>query len=77
MNAVKNTLRALFVIGVISLVMIGTVIVVAQLYALMILDGALAIRIAQKLAKPACLAATVTGIIGFLQGYVFKISAGE
>ncbi|HUL00672.1 MAG TPA: hypothetical protein VLX29_07445 [Nitrospirota bacterium] len=77
MENLKKSLRALFAIGVITLMAIGTVIVIAQIYSLIILDGKLAISISQKLAKPACLSATLTGVIGFLQGYVFKIKMGE
>jgi hypothetical protein len=72
MEIIKKILHALFTIGVITLILISIVIAVAQIYALIILDRKPAISISQKPAKPACIAATMPGVLGFIQGYVFK-----
>jgi hypothetical protein len=77
MEIFKKTLQVLFGIGVVSLLLIGTIIVAAQLYALFTLDGKLAISISKKLGDSACIAATVTGVLGFIQGYVFKIEVRD
>jgi hypothetical protein len=77
MDVFKKTLQVLFGIGVISLLLIGTIIVVAQLYALFLLDGKMAINIQKKLGDAACIAATATGVLGFIQGYVFKMEMGD
>jgi hypothetical protein len=77
MELFKKTLQVLFGIGVVSLLLIGTIIVILQLYALITLDGKMAISVSKKLGDSACIASTVTGVLGFIQGYVFKMEMGD
>lgn len=77
MEFVKKMLNLLFVFGVLVFMILGSVLVAVQLYGVLTVDGALAINVSKTLGKPTFIVATVTGLIGFVQGYVNGWSAGD
>jgi hypothetical protein len=56
---------------------LGTIIVAVQFYGIIVANGALAINISKALGKPAFIIATVTGLIGFVQGYINGWEMGD
>lgn len=77
MELLKKLLNVLFVCGVLSFMILGTIIVAVQAYSITTANGALAISIAKSLNKPAFTIATLTGLIGFVQGYVNGWEMGD
>lgn len=77
MALLKQALNVLFVCGVLIFMLLGTVIVVVQIYSILTANGAMAVKIMKTLGKPAFIIAAVTGLIGFLQGYVNGWDMGD
>ena len=77
MEFVKKMLNLLYVFGVLVFMILGSVLVAVQLYGVLTVDGALAIKVSKTLGKPTFIVATVTGLIGFVQGYVNGWAAGD
>ncbi len=77
MDFVKKLLNHTFVLGVLLFMALGTIIVAVQLYGVVTANGALAVNVTKTLGKPAFIAATITGLIGFVQGYVNGWSMGD
>ena len=77
MELLRKLLNVLFVCGVISFMVLGTIIVAVQFYSIIAANGALAISIGKTLNKPAFTIATITGLIGFIQGYVNGWEMGD
>lgn len=73
----KKLLNIIFVCGVIAFMSLGTVIVAVQAYSVLTANGNLAISINKTLAKPAFVIATITGLIGFAQGYINGWEMGD
>lgn len=77
MGLVRKTVDVLFVIGVLAFMSLGTLIVIVQSYSILFLDGALAVKIMKLLGKPAFIIASITGLIGFFQGYINGWDMGD
>ncbi len=77
MNFFKKAIEVLFVCGIVLFMLIGTVIVLVQGYSILVSNGALAISVKATLSRTAFIIATVTGILGFLQGYVNGWDMGD
>ena len=77
MELLKKLLNVLFVCGILSFMILGTIIVAVQAYSITTANGALAISIAKSLNKPAFTIATLTGLIGFVKGYVNGWEMGD
>ncbi len=77
MDLLKKLLNVLFVCGILSFMILGTIIVAVQAYGIITANGTLAVSIAKALNKPAFTIATLTGLIGFIQGYVNGWEMGD
>ena len=77
MELFRKSLNILFVCGVLGFMLLGTIIVAVQFYSVLAANGALAISIAKLLGKPAFAIATITGLIGFIQGYINGWEMGD
>ena len=77
MELLRKCLNAIFVCGVIVFMVLGTVIVLVQIYSIATANGALAVKIMKTVGKPAFVIALLTGIIGFVQGYVNGWDMGD
>jgi hydrogenase/urease accessory protein HupE len=77
MDLLRKLLNVLFVCGVLSFMILGTIIVAIQFYSIIVANGVLAVGIAKTLGKPAFAIATITGLIGFIQGYVNGWEMGD
>ena len=77
MELLRKCLNAIFVCGVIVFMVLGTVIVLVQMYCIATAYGALALKIMKTVGKPAFVIASLTGIIGFVQGYVNGWDMGD
>ena len=77
MEALKKILDVLFVTGIITFMILGSVIVAVQFFGVVTLDGALAISINKTLSKTTFVIASITGLIGFVQVYVNRWEMGD
>ena len=77
MNLLKKLLEGLFVLGIVVFMLMGTVIVLIQGYSILVFNGPLAISIRDILSRAAFMVAAVTGLLGFLQGYVNGWDMGD
>jgi hypothetical protein len=74
---VRGILDRLFVIGLATFLILGSVIVLGQLVGVITGNGALTIATAKTLGKTTFYAATVTGLIGYVQGYLYGWKSGD
>jgi hypothetical protein len=77
MNPLKRTLDTIFVLGLLSFMLLGSAIVLLQALGIASNNGDLAIRTKEALSKPACILASITGLCGFLMGYVHRSKSEE
>jgi len=77
MDFLRKVLNVLFVCGVVVFMTLGTVIVLVQAYSIVTANGALAVKIMKNVGKPAFIIASLTGVIGFVQGYVNGWEMGD
>lgn len=77
MDFIKKLLNIVFVCGVVSFMTLGTIIVAVQCFGIITTNGALTTGIAKTLGKPAYIIAAVTGLVGFVQGYVNGWAIGD
>lgn len=77
MQSVGKMLDVLFVVGLVAFMGLGTIIVVVQLFAVLTTNGPLATSVSKALAKPACVAASIAGLIGFIEGYIYHWKTGD
>jgi hypothetical protein len=77
MELLKKVLNALFVCGILAFMILGTIIVAVQLYSVIVANGTMAVKIMNALGKPAFIIASVTGLIGFVQGYINGWEMGD
>ncbi|RKL63336.1 hypothetical protein DXT63_07065 [Thermoanaerobacteraceae bacterium SP2] len=77
MGLFRKILSTLFAVGVIVFMIMGTIIVVVQLFGVITLNGPLTINISGALAKPAFVVSAVTGLLGFIQGYINGWDMGD
>lgn len=63
-------LNTSFTIGIITFMLLGTVIVVTQLLGVLTLNGPLTINISGVITKITFIVASITGLLGFVQGYI-------
>ncbi len=77
MKGLRNILDVLFVIGLALFMGLGTIIVLVQLVGVFSANGALTVNIMQKLGNPTFLIAAITGIIGFIQSYLYGWKTGD
>ena len=70
MNSFRKVLDNVFVVGVIAFMLMGSAIVLIQAYCIVVADGALSKSIMKTLGKPTFIIASITGLIGFVQGYL-------
>lgn len=77
MDNFKKFLETIFVCGVIAFMLLGSVIVLIQIYCVITVNGALSIYITKSLGKFTFAIATITGLIGFVQGYLNGWSMGD
>lgn len=77
MNRLRSFLDTIFVIGLVSFMVLGSILVFGQLVGAFTLNGALTIKSSDILAKPAFVIASITGLIGFLGAYIHGWKMGE
>ena len=77
MELLRKFLNTVFVGGIIAFMTMGTIIVLGQMYSIATANGALAVKIMKTVGKPAFVIASLTGIIGFVQGYVNGWDMGD
>ena len=77
MELLRKFLNTVFVGGIIAFMTMGTIIVLVQMYSIATANGALAVKIMKTVGKPAFVIASLTGIIGFVQGYVNGWDMGD
>lgn len=77
MDTLRKVLDNIFVIGVIAFMLMGSAIVLIQAYCIVVADGALSRSIMKTLGKPTFIVASITGLIGFVQGYINGWSMGD
>lgn len=77
MDLLRKLLNVSFVCGVLAFMILGTIIVAVQLYSVVVANGAMAVKIMNALGKPAFIIASLTGLIGFVQGYINGWEMGD
>lgn len=77
MQAIKKLVDTLFVIGVVLFMCLGSIIVLVQMFGVVTLNGPLTINIANAISNAAFIIASVTGLIGFIEGYLHNWKASE
>ncbi|HWR31612.1 MAG TPA: hypothetical protein VN631_17480 [Negativicutes bacterium] len=77
MNFLRKVLNFLFVCGVVVFMTLGTVIVLVQAYSIVTANGALAVKAMKTVGKPAFIIASLTGVLGFVQGYINGWEMGD
>lgn len=77
MDFLRKALNVLFVCGVVAFMTLGTVIVLVQAYSIVTANGALAVKTMKTIGKPTFIIASMTGVIGFVQGYVNGWEMGD
>lgn len=77
MELLRKSLNAVFVGGIIAFMTMGTIIVLVQMYSIATANGALAVQIMKTVGKPAFIIAALTGLVGFVQGYVNGWDMGD
>jgi hypothetical protein len=77
MDILRKGLNVLFVCGVVVFMALGTIIVLVQAYSIVTANGALAVKAMKMIGKPAFIIASLTGVIGFVQGYVNGWEMGD
>ena len=74
---IRGILDRIFVVGLIAFFALGSVIVVGQLYGVITGNGALTIEMNASLGKPTFYVATVVGLIGYVQSYLYGWKSGD
>ena len=74
---IRGILDRIFVVGLIAFLALGSVIVIGQLYGVITGNGALTIGMSDKLGKPTFYVATVVGLIGYVQSYLYGWKSGD
>jgi len=77
MELLRKFLNTVFVGGIIAFMTMGTIIVLGQMYSIATANGALAVKIMKTVGKPAFIIAALTGLVGFVQGYVNGWDMGD
>ncbi|NMC32734.1 MAG: hypothetical protein GYA36_09795 [Veillonellaceae bacterium] len=77
MELLRKFLNTVFVGGIIAFMTMGTIIVLVQMYSIATANGALAVKIMKTVGKPAFIIAALTGLVGFVQGYVNGWDMGD
>lgn len=72
MEQIKNVIDVFFVVGLVLFMTLGTAMVLVQLFGVIILKGDLVVKVSDILAKPSCVIASITGLLGFVGGYFSK-----
>ncbi|MGH7452393.1 MAG: hypothetical protein ACRENG_13690, partial [bacterium] len=66
----KKWLDRFFIAALVLFMLSGSIIVAVQLYGILTANGSLTSLIMSLLGKPAFIAASVTGLLGFVEGYL-------
>lgn len=74
---IRGILDVVFVIGLVAFLALGSVIVIGQLYGVVTADGALTMGMAKNLGKTTFYVASVVGLIGYIQSYLYGWKSGD
>jgi len=74
---IRGILDYVFVIGLISFLALGSVIVIGQLSGVITGNGALTIGMSANFGKITFYIATVVGLIGYVQSYLYGWKSGD
>ena len=74
---VRGILDRLFVIGLVCFLILGSFIVIGQFYGVITGNGALTVRIVKYLGNTTFYVATVVGLIGYVQSYLYGWKTGD
>jgi hypothetical protein len=74
---VRGILDTVFVIGLVTFLVLGSIIVIGQLYGVVTGNGALTMGMAKSLGKTTFYIAAVIGLIGYIQSYLYGWKSGD
>ena len=74
---VRKILDIVFIVGLLAFLLLGSAIVVGQLYGVLTGNGALTIGVFQKLGKTTFYIASAVGLIGYVQSYLYGWKSGD
>jgi len=74
---VRKILDMVFIVGLLAFLLLGSAIVIGQLYGVVTGNGALTIGIFQALGKTTFYIAAVVGLIGYVQSYLYGWKSGD
>lgn len=74
---IRGILDRVFVVGLIAFFALGSVIVIGQLFGVITGNGALTIGMSQNLGKTTFYIATVVGLLGYVQSYLYGWKSGD
>ena len=74
---IRGILDRVFVVGLVVFLLLGSVIVLVQLWGVITGNGAMTIAVEKMLGKPTFYVAPVAGLIGFVQSYLYGWKSGD
>jgi hypothetical protein len=74
---VRGILDRLFIVGLVAFLALGSIVVLVQLGSVIMGNGTWTVEIAKILGNMTCYVATVTGLIGYVQGYLYGWKSGD
>ncbi len=74
---VRKILDMVFIVGLLAFLLLGSAIVIGQLYGVVTGNGALTIGVAKALGKTTFYIAAVVGLIGYVQSYLYGWKSGD
>jgi hypothetical protein len=74
---VRGVLDRVFIVGLFTFLVLGSIIVIGQLYGVITGNGALTVGIAKSLGKTTFYVAAVVGLIGYVQSYLYGWKSGD
>ncbi|HHW02554.1 MAG TPA: hypothetical protein GXX35_07060 [Thermoanaerobacterales bacterium] len=77
MQGLIKLMDILFVIGIILFMLLGSIIVLVQIFGVITLNGSLTINITKVIGNTTFIIASITGLIGFIEGYLHNWKASE
>lgn len=74
---VRNILDILFMIGLVGFLVLGSVIVLVQFAGVLTANGVLTTGIFKSLGKTTFVLSAITGLIGYVQSYLYGWKSGD
>lgn len=74
---VRKILDMVFIVGLLAFLLLGSAIVIGQLYGVVTGNGALTIGVSKALGKTTFYIAAVVGLIGYVQSYLYGWKSGD